>query len=77
VDITQELNVLNLKLQGPGQLITAVYESVKAFSTSCNCGKLSFLQKTSVISLYADLLSRRAQHSVVMNMLLLLTAEGI
>ncbi|KAA0714572.1 General transcription factor II-I repeat domain-containing protein 2 [Triplophysa tibetana] len=33
VDITQELNVLNLKLQDPGQLITAAYESVKAFST--------------------------------------------
>ncbi len=33
VDITQVLNILNLKLQGPGQLITAAYESVKAFST--------------------------------------------
>ncbi len=29
VDITQELNVLNLKLKGPGQLITAAYESAQ------------------------------------------------
>ena len=32
VDITQELNELNLKLQGPGQLVDAAFENVKAFS---------------------------------------------
>lgn len=34
VDVTLELKILNLKLRGPGQLVTAAYESVKAFSTS-------------------------------------------
>lgn len=29
VDIRQELNTLNLQLQGPGQLISTAYESVK------------------------------------------------
>ncbi|XP_016327429.1 LOW QUALITY PROTEIN: general transcription factor II-I repeat domain-containing protein 2-like [Sinocyclocheilus anshuiensis] len=45
VDITQELNVLNLKLQGPGQLITAAYESVKAFSTKLRLWKTQLSQK--------------------------------
>lgn len=31
VDITQELNSLNLKLQGANQLVTVAYDSVKAF----------------------------------------------
>jgi len=30
----QELNILNLKLQTPGQLITADYANVKTFSTN-------------------------------------------
>ena len=30
VDITHELNVLNKKLQGPGQLVSAAYDHVKA-----------------------------------------------
>lgn len=33
VDITQELNVLNKKLQGQGQLVSVAYDSVRAFST--------------------------------------------
>ncbi|KAK7919095.1 hypothetical protein WMY93_010379 [Mugilogobius chulae] len=33
VDITHELNMLNVKLQGPGQLITGMYSCVKAFLT--------------------------------------------
>lgn len=33
VDIKQELNVLNKKLQGQGQLVCAAYDSVRAFST--------------------------------------------
>ncbi|KAJ8248095.1 hypothetical protein GJAV_G00238250 [Gymnothorax javanicus] len=33
VDITQELNVLNKKLQGQGQLVSATYDNVRAFST--------------------------------------------
>ncbi|XP_071059499.1 general transcription factor II-I repeat domain-containing protein 2A-like [Pseudochaenichthys georgianus] len=33
VDITQELNALNKKLQGQGQLVSAAYDNVKAFST--------------------------------------------
>ncbi|KAA0714429.1 General transcription factor II-I repeat domain-containing protein 2 [Triplophysa tibetana] len=45
VDITQELNVLNLKLQGPGQLITAVYESVKALSTKLRLWKTQLSAK--------------------------------
>ncbi len=45
VDITQELNVLNLKLQGPGQLITAAYESVKAFSTKLRLWKTQLSAK--------------------------------
>ncbi|XP_073714015.1 general transcription factor II-I repeat domain-containing protein 2B-like [Misgurnus anguillicaudatus] len=45
VDITQELNILNLKLQGPGQLITAAYESVKAFSTKLRLWKTQLTAK--------------------------------
>ncbi len=45
VDITQELNVLNLKLQGPGQLITAAYERVKAFSTKLRLWKTQLSAK--------------------------------
>uniref|UniRef100_A0A8C1SJ23 Uncharacterized protein n=1 Tax=Cyprinus carpio TaxID=7962 RepID=A0A8C1SJ23_CYPCA len=33
VDITQELNVLNKKLEGQGQLVSAAYDNVRAFST--------------------------------------------
>ncbi|KAM9305583.1 general transcription factor II-I repeat domain-containing protein 2-like [Gastrophryne carolinensis] len=33
VDITHELNVLNKRLQGQGQLVSAAYDSVRAFST--------------------------------------------
>ncbi len=33
VDITQELNVLNKKLQGQGQLVSAAHDNVRAFST--------------------------------------------
>ncbi len=33
VDITQELNVLNKKLQGMGQLVSPAYDNVRAFST--------------------------------------------
>ncbi|KAM6943949.1 general transcription factor II-I repeat domain-containing protein 2A [Lycodopsis pacificus] len=33
VDITQELNVLNKKLQGHGQLVSAAYDNVRALST--------------------------------------------
>lgn len=32
VDITHELNVLNQKLQGQGQLVSATYDNVRAFS---------------------------------------------
>lgn len=33
VDITHELNVLNKKLQGQGQLVSAAYDNVRAFCT--------------------------------------------
>ena len=33
VDITHELNVLNKKLQGQGQLVSAAFDNVRAFST--------------------------------------------
>lgn len=33
VDITHELNVLNKKVQGEGQLVSAAYDNVRAFST--------------------------------------------
>ena len=33
VDITQEQNVLNKKLQDQGQLVSAAYDNVRAFST--------------------------------------------
>ena len=32
VDITQELNILNKKLQGQGQLVTVAYDNVRAFT---------------------------------------------
>lgn len=70
VDITWELNILNLKLQGPLQLITEAYQSESLLHKTEiveNC-----LQTTYVISQHADLLWKRAQHSVVMDMVLLL-----
>ena len=33
VDVTHELNVLNKKLQGQGQLVSVAYDNVRAFST--------------------------------------------
>nr|XP_029138732.1 immunoglobulin epsilon heavy chain-like [Labrus bergylta] len=45
VDITQQLNILNLKLQGPDQLITAAYESVKAFCTKLRLWKTQLSAK--------------------------------
>jgi hypothetical protein len=33
VDITQELNILNKKLQGQGQLVNVAYDNIRAFST--------------------------------------------
>ena len=45
VDITQQLNILNLKLQGPGQLITTAYDSVKAFCTKLRLWKAQLSAK--------------------------------
>ncbi|XP_065820811.1 Ig heavy chain Mem5-like [Labrus bergylta] len=45
MDITQQLNILNLKLQGPDQLITAAYESVKAFCTKLRLWKTQLSAK--------------------------------
>lgn len=45
VDITQELNILNLKLQGPSQLITTVYDSVKAFTSKLKLWKIQLSAK--------------------------------
>lgn len=44
VDITQELNILNLKLQGPGQLVTAMFDSVRAFTTKLRLWKSQMSQ---------------------------------
>ncbi|MBN3281368.1 GT2D2 protein, partial [Polyodon spathula] len=44
VDITQELNNLNLKLQGPGQLVTTVFDDVKAFTTEMKLWKKKISQ---------------------------------
>ncbi|KAM3838284.1 general transcription factor II-I repeat domain-containing protein 2A-like [Diretmus argenteus] len=45
VDMTQELNVLNKKIQGPGQMVSAAYDSVKAFSTKLVLWKAQVSQK--------------------------------
>ncbi|KAK7916070.1 hypothetical protein WMY93_011831 [Mugilogobius chulae] len=45
VDITQELNVLNKKLQGQGQLVSAAYDNVRAFSTKLALWKAQVSQK--------------------------------
>ncbi|XP_071060599.1 general transcription factor II-I repeat domain-containing protein 2A-like [Pseudochaenichthys georgianus] len=45
VDITQELNALNKKLQGQGQLVSAAYDNVKAFSTKLVLWKAQLPQK--------------------------------
>lgn len=45
VDITQQLNTLNLKLQGPGQLVTAASENVKAFMTKLMLWKAQLSEK--------------------------------
>lgn len=73
---TQDLIILNLKLHGSGQLITAAYETVKAIpkliveKTQLSAKKKN--KNPSVISQHADLLWRRAQRSAAMNMPLLL-----
>ena len=44
VDITHELNVLNKKLQGQGQLVSAAYDNVRAFSTKLMLWKAQLSQ---------------------------------
>ncbi|KAM4611569.1 general transcription factor II-I repeat domain-containing protein 2-like [Polymixia lowei] len=44
VDITQELNVLNKKLQGQGQLVSAAYDNVRAFTTKLTLWKAQLSQ---------------------------------
>ncbi|KAF7249276.1 Rho guanine nucleotide exchange factor 37 [Varanus komodoensis] len=44
VDITRELNVLNKKLQGQGQFVSAAYDNVRAFSTKLVLGKAQLSQ---------------------------------
>ncbi|KAL7868649.1 hypothetical protein SRHO_G00100330 [Serrasalmus rhombeus] len=44
VDITHELNVLNKKLQGQGQLVSAAYDSVRAFSAKLMLWKAQLSQ---------------------------------
>uniref|UniRef100_A0A669DFX6 SPIN-DOC-like zinc-finger domain-containing protein n=1 Tax=Oreochromis niloticus TaxID=8128 RepID=A0A669DFX6_ORENI len=44
VDITHELNVLNKKLQGQGQLVSAAYDNVRAFSTKLALWKAQLSQ---------------------------------
>lgn len=72
---TQDLIILNLKLHGSGQLITAAYETVKAFpkliveKTQLSAKKK---KKKKKLTQHADVLWRRPQRSAVMNMPLLL-----
>lgn len=44
VDITHELNVLNKTLQGQGQLVSAAYDNVRAFSTKLALWKAQLSQ---------------------------------
>ncbi|KAL6466076.1 hypothetical protein MHYP_G00262090 [Metynnis hypsauchen] len=44
VDITHELNVLNKKLQGQGQLVSAAYDNVRAFSAKLVLWKVQLSQ---------------------------------
>ena len=44
VDITHELNVLNKKLQGQGQLVSAAYDTVRAFCTKLMLWKAQLSQ---------------------------------
>ncbi|KAL6466892.1 hypothetical protein MHYP_G00246960 [Metynnis hypsauchen] len=44
VDITHELNVLNKKLQGQGQLVSTAYDSVRAFSAKLVLWKVQLSQ---------------------------------
>ncbi|XP_066515342.1 general transcription factor II-I repeat domain-containing protein 2A-like [Hoplias malabaricus] len=44
VDITHELNVLNKKLQGQGQLVSAAYDNVRAFSAKLMLWKAQLSQ---------------------------------
>jgi hypothetical protein len=39
VDISGHLNDLNLKLQGKQELVTSLYDAIKAFKTSSAFGK--------------------------------------
>jgi len=45
VDITHELNALNKKLQGQGQLVSAAYYNIRAFSTKLMLRKAQLSQK--------------------------------
>ncbi|KAG6930520.1 GTF2I repeat domain containing 2B [Chelydra serpentina] len=76
VDVTHELNILNLKLQGPGQLVP-VYDNVTAFTTKLKFWKNQiFFRGISLISQHASH-SRKSSalkySSVVLNRLLSLT----
>ena len=44
VDITYELNILNKKLQGQGQIVSAAYEKVRAFCTKLMLWKTQLSQ---------------------------------
>lgn len=70
VDITHELNVLNKKLQGQGQLVSAAYDNVRAFSTNLRSGKLSSVRQTFAISQHARHSWMQAHHSVLTSMLM-------
>ena len=70
VDITQALNVLNKNLQGQGQLVSAAYDNVRAFSTKRVMESPALSDKP--ISQHARHSWMQAHHSVVRSMLMLL-----
>ena len=69
VDITHELNVLNKKLQGQGQLVSATYDNVRAFCPKLMLWKEQISQTNLCHSQHARHSWMQAHHSVVRSML--------
>lgn len=68
VDITQEVNMLILKLQDPNQLVTVAFDSVKAFFINLKLWKAQLTEHVS--SQHVNLSQERVLYLLVMTMLL-------
>ncbi|KAJ8261019.1 hypothetical protein COCON_G00167420 [Conger conger] len=79
VDITHELNILNLKLQYPGQTVTAMFDCVRAFTTKlklweCQLSQNNFAHfpacKSLLGKLHSDMQFCGTEYALVLKLLL-------